>query len=292
MKGAIVSAHGKRFGVEDAHGAHFECVIRGKRGGVACNDAVEFKTIGTGAGVIESIMPRRNLLYRSDEMRSKLIAANCDQVVLVTAAVPTPRPELIDRCLIAAGAAGIPAIIVVNKADLPETPTYRASLSPYADMGYPVLCLSALGEISALRPCLASKTSVLVGASGTGKSTLLNALIPGIEAEIGAISTALDAGRHTTTHTRRHALPGGGYLIDSPGMQVFGLAHVRAEDLSRLFPEFAPYLGQCRFHNCRHLQEPGCAVLAGLEAGKINTARWRLYRNLRIEHGAAERRHP
>jgi len=280
MQGLIVSAHGKRFSVETASGEKYACVIRGKKAGVACNDAVEFSVIGPGEGVIEQIAPRRNLLYRSDEMRSKLVAANVDQAVIVTAAVPAPRPELVDRCLIAAAAAGIPAILVVNKADRTETATYAASLVHYQHMGYPLLTLSAQGDLGALRAVLHGKTSVLVGTSGVGKSTLLNALVPDACAKTGDISTALDAGRHTTTHANSHALPGSGRLIDSPGMQSFGLAHLDIDHLSEYFPDFTPLVGGCRFYNCRHLQEPGCAVIAAVAEGRIAKRRWHCYRDL------------
>ena len=307
MQGLIVSAHGKRFGVETDSREKYTCVIRGKKAGVACNDTVEFTVIGPGEGVIEQIVPRRNLLYRSDEMRSKLVAANIDQAIIVTAAVPAPRPELVDRCLIAAAAAGIPAILVVNKADLIETATYANSLAYYRDMGYPFLTLSAQGDLTALRAALHGKTSVLVGASGVGKSTLLNALIPDARAKTGDISTALDAGRHTTTHANSHTLPcssedtvptlpavaapgggatptlgrpSGGRLIDSPGMQSFGLAHLDVNHLSEYFPDFAPLIDGCRFYNCRHLQEPGCAVTAAVAEGHIAKRRWQCYRDL------------
>lgn len=280
MLAHIAATHGKRFSVVAEDGQRYDCVIRGKQGGVACHDAVEITPTGATEGVIERILPRRNLLYRSDELRSKLIAANVDLAILVVAASPAPLPELLDRCLVATEVADIPALIVINKADLPETAAYTEQLQYYAHLGYSVLSTSAHGDLSVLKSRIKDRISVLVGASGVGKSTLLNALIPEAQAQTGTISTALNAGRHTTTHTRSHVLPDGGLLIDSPGMQAFGLAHQGATTLTNAFPEFTPLIGQCRFYNCRHLKEPGCGILAAVEAGTIKIQRWRLYRSL------------
>lgn len=280
MIGRIAATHGKRFSVVAEDGQRYECVIRGKKAGVACNDRVEISPISATEGVIEALLPRRNLLYRSDEMRSKLIAANIDLAVLVIAAVPAPRPELLDRCLVAAEAAGIPSLIVINKADLPETAAYAESMAFYQAMGYPLLTVSAQGDLDPLRERLKDRVSVLVGASGVGKSTLLNALVPEAKAQTGDISVALDAGRHTTTHSRSHTLPDGGLLIDSPGMQAFGLAHLSIDTLADTFPEFRPLTGQCRFYNCRHLKEPNCAILEAVADGRIAKRRWQCYRDL------------
>ncbi|MGQ9685224.1 MAG: ribosome small subunit-dependent GTPase A [Thiobacillaceae bacterium] len=282
VTGQVVAVHGRHYLVE-TDGGHYECVTRGKKGGVACNDRVKIQATGPSAGVIERILPRDNLLWRSDGYRSKLLAANVDRVIVVTAAVPTPRDDLLNRCLVAAEAAGIEAMILLNKVDLPETSAYLSQLHAYAGLGYPLVCLSARQDTRALMPWLAGRVSLLVGASGVGKSTLINALVPEAQAVTAAVSQALDSGRHTTTHTQLYHLPGGGAIIDSPGMQVFGLQHLKLAEIQAAFPEFRRLAGQCRFHDCLHLKEPGCAVLAAMENGQVLTTRWQVYRNLVME---------
>lgn len=279
VTGRVVAVHGRRYLVE-TDGEPIECVTRGKKGGVACNDRVEIRATGPSAGVIERILPRANLLWRSDGYRSKLLAANVDRVIVVTAAVPSPRSELINRCLVAAEAAGIASLILLNKVDLPETPAYLEQLQAYAELGYPLVRLSARQDIGPFLPWLEGRTSVLVGASGVGKSTLVNAIVPEARADTSEVSAALDAGRHTTTHTRLYRLPGGGAVIDSPGMQEFGLRHLSLTELRAAFPEFRRLAGRCRFHDCRHLQEPDCAVLAAVQSGQILPERWRVYWDL------------
>ncbi len=279
LSGRVIAAHGRHFLVDDGD-AVTECITRGKKGGVACGDRVEFTRTHAGSGVIEAIEPRFNLLNRSDDFKTKLIAANVDQALVVVAAVPLFREELLIRCLVACEAADIPAHIILNKTDLPETAALGEYLQAYEALGYKVIPVCAHGDIHALEDDLRDKTSVLVGASGMGKSSLLNRLVPGADATVGEISLALDAGRHTTTHARLYALAQGGALIDSPGMQEFGLKHLSSHDLMAAFPEIRNRLGQCRFHNCRHLKEPGCAVLAAAQAGEILNSRLKAYHAL------------
>lgn len=280
--GRVVAAYGRQFLVNDGERV-VECVMRGKKGGIACGDRVRFELTHPGSGVIEALEPRTNLLYRSDEMREKLIAANVDQAVVVVAAVPYFREELLIRCLVACATADIPALIVLNKTDLPETADLARHLAHYAALGYPMLALSARGDLGQLAGHLANKTSVLVGGSGVGKSTLLNHLVPDAGAATGEISIALDAGKHTTTQARLYRLPGevgAAYLIDSPGMQEFGLSHLDQASLMAAFPEISQRAGQCRFYNCRHLKEPGCAVREAVESGAMLPVRFKVYQSL------------
>ncbi len=284
LSGRVVAAYGRQFLV-DTSGEVVECVTRGKKGGVACGDRVGFELTHPGNGVIEKVAPRDNLLYRSDEMRSKLIAANVDQAVVVVAAVPYFREELLIRCLVACETADIPVLIVLNKTDLPETAALAGYLETYAALGYALIRVSAQGDVSELRRRLTDLTSVLVGGSGVGKSTLLNRLVPDAGAATGEISIALDAGKHTTTHARLHRLPVdengiGGALIDSPGMQEFGLRHLDPAALMAAFPEIDARAGQCRFYNCRHLKEPGCAVLEAVASGAMLPSRLKVYQSL------------
>ena len=187
------------------------------------------RTTGT-QGVIEALGPRRTLLYRSDPFRTKLIAANVSQIVIVLAPVPTWYEDLLVRCLVAAEAAGIRALIVLNKADLGAAwDTARAGLEGYERLGYRVLAMSARHDIAPLRACLSGECSVLVGQSGMGKSTIVNTLLPGQAVPVGDISSALDSGRHTTTSARLHRLDATSTLIDSPGLQEFGLHHLAPE---------------------------------------------------------------
>ncbi|NWG87011.1 MAG: ribosome small subunit-dependent GTPase A [Hydrogenophilaceae bacterium] len=288
--GRVVATFGKHCLVQ-ADQAIVDCVSRGRKADIACGDAVEFKLTSPGHGVVERVQPRRNLLYRSDPFKIKYFAANLDQVLVVTAVEPGLNENLINRCLVAAQAAGIPACIVLNKADLPQTQELHAYLKAYEAIGYPVILVSAKRDVTPLLPRLIGKTSVLIGPSGVGKSTLVNALVPEADVRTAEISRALNAGRHTTTHTRLYELPQGGALIDSPGMQEFGLHHLDLAGLQAAFPEFHRLIGQCRFYNCRHLKEPDCAITAAAATGAILPERLRAYQVLVEERLAAEQLH-
>jgi ribosome biogenesis GTPase len=275
--GRVVAAHGSRFQVELADGRRLSCVTRGKKTGVACGDRVEITPTSAEGGVIERVLPRASLLYRSDPQRQKIIAANVTQGVLVVAAVPSFHEEIINRVLVALEAQQLKCVIVLNKADLPETAAAEERLALYRELGYPLVRLSAKTDVSPLRPYLAREVSVLVGQSGMGKSTLVNALVPGARAATREISTALDSGRHTTTHATLYHLDAESDLIDSPGLQEFGLHHLRPEDVAAAMREFRPLLGHCRFHNCLHRVEPGCAIREAVEAGRISPRRFAAY---------------
>ena len=280
LSGTIVASFGRQFTAELDGGTCVNCVTRGKRTDIACGDRVALAMTGPDQGVIESTEPRVSLFYRSDVQRAKLIAANVTQVVIVLATVPVFYADLLDRCLAAAAYADIPALLALNKMDLAAAPAAMRSLERYRALGYETLPLAAKIDIAPLRARLAGHTSVLVGQSGMGKSTIINRLLPDAAARVGELSQALGAGRHTTTHARLYHLDATSHIIDSPGLQEFGLIHVEPEHLAHCFVEFRDYLGQCKFNDCRHLAEPACAIAAAAAAGAIHPLRLESYRKL------------
>lgn len=281
LNGRIVAAFGRQYLVRLADGSLLPCLTRGKKSDVVCGDKVEIKRSGDNQGVIERCAPRTSLLHRSDAYRSKLIAANVSQIIIVVAAEPSFSDEVVTRCLIAAFDQNLSVLIVLNKCDLPvPAAAARLQLAPYRAIGYNVLELSALEDVTLLRPYLAGHTSVLVGQSGMGKSTLINALLPDAQAATREISTVLDSGKHTTTHAKLYKLDEDSSLIDCPGVQAFGLHHLSLGEIEQGFIEFAQYLGQCRFRDCHHLHEPGCALLDAVAKGKINARRLELFQQI------------
>ena len=281
MEGRVVAAHGRQYVVELADGLILPCFPRGKKSDVACGDRVDIQRTSDDQGVIEAIQPRTSLLYRSNEIKQKLIAANVDQLVIVVATEPAFSDELITRALIAAESEEIEVLIVLNKCDLTDkVAAAREQLAVFASLGYRILELSALKHAEDLRPALFGMTSVLVGQSGMGKSTLVNTLLPEARAATREISQALDSGKHTTTHATLYHLDAHSELIDSPGLQEFGLGHLDRNEIEYAFREFRPYLGQCRFRDCNHNREPDCALTAAIEAGKIDPRRFAVYHRI------------
>jgi ribosome biogenesis GTPase len=284
----VVATFGRQVLVETGDGQRVRCHTRGKKSELVVGDLVHWEPAGDG-GVVTALLPRANLLHRQDEWRTKSFAANLDQLLVLVAVEPPSSEEQLARALIAARAAGIPALIGLNKIDLPGAEGARARLAPYAAMGVEVVELALKhdpeGARARLMPRLAGRATLVLGPSGMGKSTLINRFVEGAEAQVGEVSRALNAGRHTTTTTTWYWLDEArsGALIDSPGFQAFGLAHIDPPALASLMPDIGAHAGDCRFANCSHRHEPGCAVRAAAEAGRIGMARMRIYEALHDE---------
>ena len=284
LTGTIIAAHGRHY-LADVNGEKFQCVTRGKKTNVAVGDVVHLKQTSNDQAVIEEIAERQTLLYRSDQYKSKLLAANISRLFIVIATEPGFADDLVSRSLVAAEAAGIEAHLILNKTDVEDLlPRARERAGVYAALGYPVHEVSAKANpehaLAVLRPLLAGQSSIFIGQSGMGKSSLINLLVPDADIAVREISAALDTGKHTTTFTRLYWLPDGAAIIDSPGFQEFGLYHLSEGMLERAFVEFKPYLGGCKYYNCRHLAEPQCAVLTAVAEGKIAKHRHELYGQL------------
>lgn len=284
-QGLVIASYGKRYGVELDDGSQVSCVTRGKKNDLACGDRVDVKMTDTHEGVVEKLHPRSSLLFRSNAYKTKTLASNVTQVVIVLATTPSFYEALLNRCLIAAEAANIKALIVLNKSDLADNSEAMRLLSVYQNLGYQVQPLSAKNDITPLKQWLKNQTSVLVGQSGMGKSTIVNALLPESAVRTQEVSSVLDSGKHTTTAAHLYHLDAHSDLIDSPGLQEFGLNHLNIEELEHAFIEFRPYLGKCRFNNCKHLHEPDCAVISAVESGEISPVRLAFYQAMTQEIG-------
>ena len=292
----VVAGFGRQLLVLTDAGEQLTAVTRGRNAQVAVGDRVRITRLGGEQAVVESVDARSNEFKRCDAARSKVIAANVDQAGVVIAPQPRFSEELLLRVLIAAGAEGIPIALVVNKHDLTEA---RAAIEPrvasYRALGYRVIDCAARadpeGTREALQPWLAGRRTLLLGESGMGKSTLINCLVPQAGLRTQEISEALGSGRHTTTFTRIFTLPGAGngVIIDSPGFQGFGLEHLSTSQREHAMPEFAPLLGRCRFHNCSHREEPGCAIRTAMLDGAIDAVRYQLFVRLGEESEAIAR---
>jgi ribosome biogenesis GTPase / thiamine phosphate phosphatase len=285
--GLVVAAHRRHYAVELDAGDTLECVLKGRSMTLACGDRVEVRRVAR-AGVIVAVAPRASLLYRSDAFREKLIAANVTQVLAMVAPDVPVDEHLLNRWIIAAETERCRFILVVNKSDLPGNDAFAERFEAYAALGYRIVRVSARDDVAALLPWIRGEHSVVIGQSGMGKSTLINALVPGAAARVGELSEALRSGRHTTTSTRLYRLGDlEGWIVDSPGMKVFGLAHCAPDVISQAFVDMRDLVSQCRFRNCRHDREPGCAVSAAVIDGRVAPQRVALLRALLREAEAA-----
>ena len=288
--GIVVTRHAKHADVEAPNGEICRCNLRRTLKNVVVGDVVSWRQ-GTAqlqgiSGVIEAIYPRKNELTRPDYYDGiKVMASNIDQIIIVSAVLPTLSLNIIDRYLVICETAGIPALIVLNKIDLlspEEREAVKTQLAIYEKIGYETLLLSAdTGEnMAALDSYLSKGTSIFVGQSGVGKSSLINQLLPEVQALTGAVSDTSGLGHHTTTASRLYHLPQGGNLIDSPGIREFGLWHLEAEQITQGYREFQQVLGTCKFRDCKHGNDPGCALREAVEAGKIDPIRFENYHRL------------
>ncbi|MGC7559369.1 small ribosomal subunit biogenesis GTPase RsgA [Pasteurella sp. PK-2025] len=288
--GVVVTRYSVHADVENAKGEIFRCNLRRTLSSVVVGDYVVWRQgnqqLQGVNGVIEAIKPRQNEIARPDYYDGlKVIAANIDRIIIVSAVLPSLSLNIIDRYLVICETAKIPAIIVVNKVDLLSDDARKdveAQLKIYQDIGYQTMMISAMtGEnMEKLTALFHQGTSIFVGQSGVGKSSLINHILPDVNAQVGDVSENSGLGQHTTTSSRLYHLAQGGNLIDSPGIREFGLWHLEQEQVTKGYREFQYFLGTCKFRDCKHLNDPGCALREAVEKGKIHPVRFENYHRL------------
>lgn len=292
QSGRVIAAGGLHSAVQGEDGRIYQCATRRllksllteQRHIVATGDRVMFRASGESEGIIERIEPRRGMLCRRSKGRQHVLVANVDLLLIIaSAAEPEIKPHLIDRLLVTAEHAGIPPVICVNKIDLIDAAELQTLLGVYGQLGYRTLVLSATtGQgIAALRNVVRDKQSVVTGQSGVGKSSLLNAIQPGLELRVSAVSQETEKGRHTTTAATLVPLADGGWIVDTPGIRQFQLWDLIPEEIAALFREFRPYVSRCRFPDCTHTHESDCAVKDAVADGQIDLRRYSSYCHMR-----------
>ena len=280
--GVVIACYGKQALIETSSGDRLLCHLRAHLESPVAGDNIVWLPTEE-AGVLDALVTRQNVLERPDAQgRLRPVAANIDLMLIVFAPEPAPQANLIDRYLVAAENMGVEASLVLNKADLLDPGNYLMhQLARYTALGYRTLVTHHnLPDAHDLMALIGSDTLVLVGQSGVGKSSLIKRLLPEASIRVGELSELADKGRHTTTTAELFHLPGGGRLIDSPGVRDFGLTHVSQEDVANGFREFWPFLGNCRFRDCRHLSEPGCALADAVENGDISVERFHSFQQI------------
>ncbi len=285
--GLVLSRFGQHADVEDSNGVVVRCNMRRSVASLVTGDRVVWRRslqpTGGIDGVIDAVEERSSVLLRPDFYDGlKPVAANIDLMIIVSAILPALSLNIIDRYLVAAEITGIKPLLVINKVDLlsaTELADVEQQLALYRDLGYDFLMVSAktTAGMQQLLDYLHSGTSIFVGQSGVGKSSLMNSLMPGLAAHTQEVSVSSGLGQHTTTVSRLYHLPDGGDLIDSPGIREFALWHLSAEEVTQGFTEFTPWLGRCKFRDCKHIADPGCAIQHAVAAGDISQARYDSY---------------
>ncbi|WP_455222900.1 small ribosomal subunit biogenesis GTPase RsgA [Kaarinaea lacus] len=281
--GRIIAHYGANLDVEDELGKVHHCLTRANLPRLVCGDQVIWQETGQSLGIITSLIPRTNLLARpAFNQQLKPVAANIDQMLIVAAPQPALDEDLINRYLVAAELTVIEPLIVINKTDLLsvlENQALQNQLAIYQQIGYSIIYTSTKQKhgLDDLIRHLVDKTSIFVGQSGVGKSSLIKSFLPDSSIRVGELSQATGLGKHTTSVTVLYHLPSGGSIIDSPGVREFGLGHVSQAQVTEGFVEFRPFIGQCKFKDCKHLHEPGCAIKHAVETRQITQQRFESY---------------
>lgn len=289
--GRIIQTHGQNLLLEDENRQEIPCLARQNLGPLVCGDQVLWQPAGIEQGVITNLLPRTSLFIRHNQSgRERPLAANIDFLILVLAPMPEPQPYLLDQYLISAELLGLEAIICLNKIDTIDDAImaeFDARFGLYETLGYPFIKVSATSHtgLERLRATIQMRTSILLGQSGVGKSSLAQALLDNPDIKAGDLSHQAGKGRHTTTATRLYPLPQGGALIDSPGVRSFRPGATSMAELSQGFRELRPLFGHCRFGNCRHVNEPGCALIEALAQGAIHPQRLEHFRHMAAQLG-------